>query len=181
MYLALASYVANDDTIVQNDAQADAVLPLMETLFLQQGFTEASSETPFEDYLVMGPGKAPMVMVYESQFLSRAAMPNGGVGQNMVLLYPEPTIFTKHILLPITEGGERLGEALTTDPELQRLAIEYGFRNNNTAYFQEWIDQHGIQVPMNLVNVVEPPSYEVLEGMIQQIEQKYTTGGLTDD
>jgi hypothetical protein len=156
---------------VQSEAEIAGVMPLMESLFLKQGYVEYSSEAPFEDYLAMGMGKSPLVMIYESQFLSQAA--NSGVSEDMVLMYPEPTIFSKHTLVPLTPGGERLGELLSTDPELQKLAIEYGFRNNNTAYFNQFLRDHNLSVPQNLVNVIEPPSYEVLERMIQIIEQKY--------
>ena len=45
----------------------------MSPLFLRQGYVENSSEGPFDDYLVQGMGKAPMVMIYEAQYLARAA------------------------------------------------------------------------------------------------------------
>jgi hypothetical protein len=41
----------------------------MSSLFLRQGFQESSSAGPFEDDTTMGMGKAPLVMIYESQFL----------------------------------------------------------------------------------------------------------------
>jgi hypothetical protein len=173
MYLALASYVANGNSVVQSQAEIDAVLPLMESLFLKQGYVEYSSAAPFEDYLVMGMGKAPLVMIYEAQFIDAASAPNGGMQPGMVLMYPEPTLFTKHILIPLSENGERLGELLENNPELQRLAIEHGFRSNDAAYFREYVGKQQLTLPDNLVNVVDPPSYEVLEPMIQLIEQKY--------
>jgi len=173
MYLALASFVTNEDNIVQSEAEVNAVMSLMESLFLKQGYVEYSSAVPFKDYLVMGMGKAPLVMIYEAQFIYQAAVPDSGLGPEMVLMYPEPTIFTKHVLVPLSEDGERLGELLRDDPDLQRLAVEHGFRNNNVAYFQEFTNRHQLAMPETIVNVVEPPSYEILEGMIQRIEQKY--------
>ncbi len=173
MYLALASYVANGNNIVQSQAEIEGVIPLMEDLFLKQGYVEYSSAVPFQDYLVMGMGKAPLVMIYEAQFIYQASLPNGGITPDMVLMYPEPTLFTKHILIPISEEGEKLGELLEQDPDLQRLAIEYGFRNDDTAYFRQFTSNHQLSLPDNLVDVVEPPSYEILEPMIQRIEQKY--------
>jgi hypothetical protein len=77
MYLALASYVLNDNNVVQNEIQADVILPLLSELFLRQGFSENSSAAPFDDYLLMGMGKAPMVMIYEQQFIQRAALNDG--------------------------------------------------------------------------------------------------------
>ncbi len=173
MYLALASFVANGDTVVQSDADIDRVMPLLEKLFLQQGFMESSTEYPFEDYLVMGMGKSPLVMIYEAQFLQRAAAGDGSITSDMVLLYPEPTLYTKHVLVPLNEAGARLGEALTTDPELQRLAVEHGFRNQNIAYFRDFTRQHHVTAADTLTNVIDAPSYEVLERMIQRIEQRY--------
>jgi hypothetical protein len=72
-------------------------------------------------------------MIYEAQFLSAKAQANSPVSDEMVLLYPEPTVFTKHILVPVDEKGERLGEALTNDPELKRLAIEHGARGSRSS------------------------------------------------
>ena len=173
MYLALASYVLNGNNIVQTDAEVAQLSTQLETLFLAQGFTEYSSEVPFEDYLMIGMGKAPLVMIYEAQFIAQAAAANSPITSEMVLLYPQPTIFTKHNLVALTPNGEKLGEVLTMNEELQKLAIEYGLRNRNTAYLQEFIDKHQLQLPPNLIDVIEPPSYEILEKMIAYIEKRY--------
>src|SRR5262249_54574178 len=131
------------------------------------------SAGPFESYLLMGMGKAPLVMIYEAQFVAHAVAANGGVTPEMVLMYPQPTVYTKHVLIPFTENGDRLGEALVTNSELQRLAIQHGFRTSDTAYFREFTQQHRVTVAETLVDVVEPPSYETIERMIQLIEQRY--------
>jgi hypothetical protein len=118
----------------------------------------------------MGMGKAPMVMIYEAQFLAEAARTGGNIRPEMVLLYPDPDIYTKHVLIPLTENGKRLGEALTTDPELRRLAVEYGFRNTEVAYFKEFVSQHGLDAPETILNVADTPTFDVLEYMIQSIQ-----------
>ena len=177
MYLSLMSFVANGGEVVQNDAQLEVVLPVVTELFFRQGFQEYSSEVPFEDYLVMGPGKAPLVMIYESQYLQMAA--EGGVTPEMTLLYPEPTLYTKHVLLGISEAGEKLGRLLSTDSELLELEVKYGFRNENTAYFSEFVRKHDLTVPDTLVNVIDPPSYEILEKMITRIERRYANAQST--
>jgi len=173
MYLALASYVLNGDTVVQNEQQLEVVLPLVTELFLRQGFLQYSSAGPFEDYLVMGMGKAPLVMIYEQQFIQRAALADGSIRPDMVLMYPRPSLFTKHVLIGLTEGGNRLGEALETDPQLRRLAVEHGLRTADVGYFREFVRKHAIPVADDLVDVIEPPSYEMIEAMIKRIEQKY--------
>jgi hypothetical protein len=173
MWLGLASYVANGNRIVQSDQDIAQVMPLMQSLFLEQGFTEYSSEAPFEDYLVMGMGKAPLVLIYESQYIAHVTRPGGVINPEMVLVYPTPTIFTKHILVPLSSGGERLGEALSNDSELRQLAIEYGFRNSDVAYFNNFVESHQLPIPSALLDVVEAPSYEMLEKMIVLIEANY--------
>jgi hypothetical protein len=173
MYLALVSYLANGRDVVQDDAQVQKVMPFVAKLFLKQGYQEASSAGPFEDYVSMGPGKAPLVMIYESQFIEYLAKtPVAARNPDMVLLYPEPTVYTKHMLVPLNDKGRRLGDALANDAELQRLAVEYGFRVANPALFHEVNAQRGIDVPDNLLDVIDPPAYEVLEKMITGIETR---------
>lgn len=171
MYLALATYVANGNNVIQNDQDIQTVYPLVSPLFLKQGFTENSSAVPFDDYLSMGMGHSPMVMIYEAQFIAQAALPNG-LSSDMVLMYPDPTIYSKHILIALTDNGKKLGSLLQTDPELQRLAVENGFRNTNVALIKQVKKDHNLNLPDTIVNVVDPPSYDNLEKSIQMIQNQ---------
>lgn len=174
MYLSLASYLLNNEEIVSNRQEASAVIPKVTPLFSNQGFQANSSATPFNDYLIKGMGNSPMVMMYESQYLYEATQ-NDGIRPKMVLLYPEPTIFTQHILLGISDAGNQLGEALTSNEALQRLAIKHGFRSNNaslTKAFEKNLADKGLNnIPNQLNEVIDPPNYDFLEQMITGIEQ----------
>jgi hypothetical protein len=178
MYLSLLSFVANGDSVVLDRSQAEKVLPRVAPFFLEQGFVESSSEGPFDDYLAIGAGKTPLVMIYEAQFVAHSIANDGSIRPDMVLMYPEPTILSKHTFIPITGDGERLGRALATDPELQTLAVAYGFRTAQPGAFEASIKAHGLGLPAQLVNVVDPPSYEALERMITDIEGAYTQQSL---
>ena len=174
MYLALASYAWNGNNVVQTDEDRQKVQTLMNALFLRQGFTEYSSEVPFEDYLAMGMGKSPLVMIFESQVINEAARSNSALRPEMALMYPDPTIYSKHILVGLSSGGKKLGAFMRDDPEMQRLAIEHGLRNKDVVYFQNFKQQHNLtMIPDTLVNVTDPPSFEVLEKMIVAIESQY--------
>lgn len=175
MYLSLLSYVLNNNNVVQSGEEAAAVLPKISPLFLKQGYQEASSAGPFEDYLLLGMGKAPLVMIYEQQFIEKAAQKQ--LRSGMRLMYPKPTLFTKHVLVPLSDNGQRLGELLATDPEMQALALKFGFRTANPKAFDDFIAQQGLKLPTDLVDVIDPPSYEVLENMIKAIESEYTNRG----
>lgn len=180
MYSSLASYLENNDEIVTNNEQIQKILPDMTALFNDQGFLSGSSATPFEDYIVKGAGNSPMVMIYESQFLYQAAlsaqMGNNSIRKDMVLLYPEPTIYSQHLMVAMTDNGKLLAEALANDVELQKLAIKHGFRSNNASLagdFSTQLQQSGLTgIPQNLNEVIDPPSYDIIEEIIQRIEER---------
>ena len=169
MYLSLASYVANGDNVVQDSTQAAAVLPGVQPIFLRQGFTASSSEEPFQDYLSIGIGKTPMVMIYEAQFLAAAAANNGSITKDMVLMYPDPDVLSKHTVVPLTANGDRVGQLLLNNAQLQKLATKYGFRTINQAAFNQFLSSHGLTSP-SLVNLIEPPTFQNLESMISSIQ-----------
>ena len=172
MYLALMSYIANGQRVVASREEMEASLPKLLPLFLRQGYTEYSSEGPFENYISLGMGSSPLVMIYESQFIHEALKTPSGIRPNMALLYPEPGLFTRHVLIGLNDNGARLGQILSDDPELQKLAIEHGFRNSDVAAFKAQIESRKLAIPSDLVQIIDPPSYETLEGMIQAIEQQ---------
>ncbi|WP_208513981.1 substrate-binding domain-containing protein [Variovorax paradoxus] len=173
MYLALASYLANGQQIVQSQQDVDRVLPTVAPLFLRQGFQEQSSAGPFEDYLALGMGKAPLLVAYESQLVEFWLKHPDRLRGDMVLLYPRPTVYSKHVLVPYTPGGARLGAALENDPKLRELAHEYGFRTGGEAKGPENWAGRGVKVPDVLVDVIDPPSFEWLERMTTAIEGRF--------
>ncbi|MEO5535915.1 MAG: hypothetical protein ABIR17_12385 [Pseudolysinimonas sp.] len=175
MYLSMASYVANGDNIVSSPEAQNAIIDEMASLFLEQGFSASSSEAPFEDYLSQGIGSKPMVMIYEAQFLGRQMndATAGAITDDMVLMYPSPTVLSKHTVVPLTPNGDQVGQLLAQDPRLAALAAQYGFRPADPSVFADTLTQHGIPVPPSPVDVVEPPSYETLEAMITAISERY--------
>ena len=169
MYLAIASYVANGDNVIENPSQAQAILPRIAPLFLRQGFTESSSEAPFEDYLSIGIGKDPMVMIYEAQYIARQAAKDGSIKSDKALMYPSPTVLSKHTLVPLTNNGDAIGRLLVNDSKLQSLAVKYGFRTSDPNAFTKYLADRGVTPPPQLVNVIDPPTYDNLEALINGI------------
>ncbi len=169
-FLGLVSYVLNNKNVVSSSAEADRVIPTVRELFAKQGFQESSSAGPFEDYFLIGMGKSPLVFIYESQFLEKVVEKN--VRPDMRLMYPNPTIFTKHILVPLSENGRKFGELLASDPSLLKIAAKYGFRSNDPGAFASVVTGFNLPVKDNIVNVVDPPSFDTLESMIQSIEKR---------
>jgi hypothetical protein len=150
-------------------------VPKVEPVFLRQGQTAASSEEPFQDYLSIGIGKTPMVMIYEAQFLAAAAANDGSITKDMVLMYPDPDVLSKHTVVPLTGNGDKIGQLLLNNTQLQKLATKYGFRTNNPAAFNQFLTAHGLTSPA-LVDLIEPPTFQNLEAMIVAIQQKMQGG-----
>ena len=166
MYLAIASYVANGDSVVGDGSAAAALTPTVQPLFRDQGYAPASSEVLFEDYLSGGMGRVPMAMVYEAQYAAEQLGPDPALPPDARLLYPNPTVFSKHTLVPLRPAGDRVGELLTTNPDLIRLAAAYGFRPSDPRALDEALRAKGLPAPPALVNVGEPPTYDTLERMV---------------
>ncbi|MFF0455626.1 three-helix bundle dimerization domain-containing protein [Nocardia africana] len=171
MYLAVAAYVANDDAIVQGPAAENFVLSKVSRLFTKQGYTENSSAGPFGEYLTAGMGPTPMVWAYESQFVE--AVVAGKLPADAVMLYPSPTVLSRHTLVPLTATGDRVGQLLSTDPELQRLAAEHGFRTADPSRFSAVTAEHHIPVAPDVVDVVDTPTYDTLEHLLDGVARSY--------
>ena len=169
MYLALAAYIANGNNVVDNDADADKIGDKMVTLFSRQGFQESSSAGPFEDYTAMGIGKAPLVMIYEQQFLEYA-LSRKNVNPDMVLLYPAPTILSKHTLVALTDNGARFAQIMTSSEKVFSIAHHYGFRTQDSAELFSLVEGRKLTIPHTLVDVIDPPTYDILERLIGRID-----------
>jgi hypothetical protein len=174
MYLSIASYVANGNNVVQSQSQAQAVLPAVAPIFTRQGLTLSSTEAPFTDYLTIGIGKDPMVMIYEAQFLAHQAAKDGTITADREMMYPTPTVFSKHTLVPLTANGDAIGKLLLSDPKLQSLAVKYGFRTSDPTAFTKYLTDRGVAPPPQLVNVIDPPTYDNLEALIGGIAKTQT-------
>ncbi|MEU0504682.1 three-helix bundle dimerization domain-containing protein [Nocardia sp. NPDC005998] len=171
MYLAIASHVANDNTIVQGPAAEQAVLPTVSRLFVRQGYTENSTEGPFREYLSAGMGPTPMVWIYEAQFVE--ATVRGQIKPGMVLTYPSPTVLSQHTLVPLTASGDRIGRLLATDPDLQRLAAEHGFRTSDPTQFANVTADNHVAVAADLIDMIDTPTNDTLEHLLDGVTKTY--------
>jgi hypothetical protein len=169
MYLSLASYLANGNNVVASEADADKVADGLVGLFSRQGFQESSSAGPFEDYTAMGIGKAPLVMIYEQQFLEYI-LSHPNPNPNMVLLYPVPTILSKHTLVALSDNGARFAQVMTSNPKALSIAQHYGFRTEDNTELFAAVEARKFVVPHTLVDVIDPPSYDILERLITRID-----------
>ena len=141
--------------------------------FTGQGYSESSSSGPFAEYLSQGIGAAPMVMVYEAQYLGELMSDASRIRDDMVLLQLSPTVLANHGIVGVTEQGKELGRLLTNDPQLQQLAARHGFRPANQGSLATEMEKRGLPAPSDYVNSIDPPNYDRLEQLIDGVGTRY--------
>lgn len=170
LYLALTSAALNGD-VVSDRATAQASSLKLAELFKRQGYQENYVNGNFDDYVAIGIGKTPMAFIYENQLVGYA-LAKKGVGADMVLMYPLPTIVNKVVFVSTNERAKALGELLANDPELQAVAVEYGFRIADADRFIATVKPTGLAVEPRVTQVVDPPSYDIMAEMIDTVTRE---------
>ncbi|HEY9107617.1 MAG TPA: hypothetical protein VIN58_13135 [Roseateles sp.] len=169
MYLALTSAALNGD-VVADRATAQKYATQLAELFKRQGFQENYVNGAFDDYLAIGMGKTPLTFIYEAQMLAQAQ--KGGIRPEMVLMYPQPTIVNKWVLVALNERGKQLAELLATNKALQAVALEQGFRTGDTAAFADAAQKAGLAVDVKLNQVIDPPGFDLMFEMIDIVSRE---------
>ena len=115
----------NGDNVVQDSSQIAKVSPLIAPLFSKQGYQESSTAGPFEDYVAMGMGKAPLVLIYEAQFVEYELQHSGA---RRIWSFPSPAndLHEAHVRPAHGERGQA-GELARHRSRL-KLAADYGLR-----------------------------------------------------
>ena len=112
-----------------------------------------------------------MAFIYENQIVSYA-MAKKGLSPGMVLVYPQPTLFNKVVFVAASARAKKLGELLSTNTELQQLAVDFGFRIADSAYFVQAAKATNLAVEERLTQVIDPPSFDMMAEMIDVITRE---------
>jgi hypothetical protein len=144
----------------------------LKRFFSKPGYLESSSADLFNSFLKTGIGAKPVIVGYESQILEFSVRHPGDwkyVKDDIVVLYPEPTVWSAHPFIALTENGERVMDALLGE-EIQALAWEtHGFRTGiasghaaNNAF-----DIQG--VPGQVKKVIQLPNPDIMQKIMDII------------
>lgn len=130
MFAGLLANMVNQGNVV-DESTVGEVAPKVVTIFNNLGYMESSSADLFDQFLKTGVGAKPIMAGYESQILEFAVEKPDAWAQikdDIVILYPIPTVWSSHVYIALDEQGQRGLEALR-DPDIQKLAWEkHGFR-----------------------------------------------------
>ncbi|MGN0131815.1 MAG: hypothetical protein ACI4AA_05190 [Lachnospiraceae bacterium] len=172
MFAALLANVLNDGKTVDKQS-VDSVLPELKVIFGRLGYMETSSSDLFNQFLRMGVGAKPMIAGYESQLLEFAAENPEDyekVKDDIVMIYPTPTVWSTHIFIALDEEG-KAGIAALTDDRIQELAWEkHGFRTSGYDISSDGGEGNVSGVAKTLTSVMNMPEYEVMRKIIDSLQ-----------
>lgn len=158
---------------VADASNIEEVLPRLQSIFQKLGYMESSSSDLFDQFLKTGMGAKPLVAGYESQLLEFAVQnPETWeqVKDDILMMYPTPTVWSSHVFIAVDEAGTAGIEALL-DEEVQRLAWEkHGFR---TGLYDapSSIEQFGVPgVAAEITQVAPMPDAATMERIIAALE-----------
>ena len=134
----------------------DKNLPKLKDFYTKSGYMNNTPADLFERYLKTGMGGEPMIVDYEKSIIDFANSNPSGFSQvkdDIVVLYPKPTIWNSHCLTIFSENGKKLLSAFE-DEEISRIAWEkYGFRTGVAGTNISTTDL-GIGIPSKITSTV---------------------------
>ena len=147
-------------------------LPKLKEFYTKSGYMNNTPADLFERYLKTGMGGEPMIVDYEKSIIDFANANKEGFEQvkdDIVILYPKPTIWNSHCFAAFTENGKLLYKALE-DKEIGQIAWErYGFRTGITGgnYDVSSID---MAIPKTISNTVNSLKMDYYNKLIEYLK-----------
>lgn len=157
---------------VADESNLDEILPRLTKIFQKLGYMESASSDLFDQFLKTGMGAKPLIAGYENQILEFAAEnPEtwSQIKEDIVMLYPTPTVWSSHVYIALDEEGAAGIDALL-DEEIQRIAWEkHGFRTGvyDTPTDAEHFGVSGIAG--ELTQVVPMPDADTMDQIIKAL------------
>ena len=130
MFLGLLANALNGYKVV-DQAALQNILPTLKEIYQSLGYMQTSSSDMFNQFLRLGVGAYPIIAGYESQLLEFSKLQESTFNQvkdDIVILYPKPTVWSSHVYIALNDDAKVGIEALL-DEEVQNLAWkEHGYR-----------------------------------------------------
>lgn len=171
MFAGLLANVLSPDGVADVE-NIDQILPKLVDIFEKSGYMESSSSDLFNQFLRTGMGARPIMAGYESQILEFASQnPDDWeiLKDEIVVLYPVPTVWAAHPYIALDEAGA-LGIDALMDEEVQAIAWEcHGFRTGILSASADIsrFDVDGLQ--SSVTQAVSMPDYDVMARIIEAL------------
>lgn len=171
-YYGLLLSILGEGQITDENLQTN--LPKLKTFYQKSGYMNNTPADLFERYLKTGMGGEPMIVDYEKSIIDFAnSNPNGfsQVKDDIVILYPKPTIWNSHCFMAFSDNGKKLYDALN-DEEISQIAWEkYGFRTGVTGGNYD-VSSLGMAVPTKITNTVSSLKMDYYNELIEFLSEK---------
>ena len=156
-----------------NDQTLENNLVKLKSFYQKSGYMNNTPADLFERYLKTGMGGEPMIVDYEKSIIDFANSNPTGFSQvkdEIVVLYPKPTIWNAHCLMYFTENGKKLYTAFE-DPEIAAIAWEkYGFRTGITGGNYD-VSKIGIGIPKTINSTVSSLKMDYYNKLIDYLKE----------
>lgn len=148
-----------------------SIMPQLKEFFANLGYMETSSSDLFNQFIRTGIGAKPIIAGYENQlieFASENPEQYQKVADDIVIIYPTPTVWSTHIYIALDEVGKQGASALC-DEKIQQLAWEdHGFRTSGYDISSDGVKISGIAPELNAV--MNMPDYKVMKLIMDEVE-----------
>lgn len=173
MFAGLTANMLAGGQVIQPDQVDDIAEDLMH-IFNKMGFMSVSSSDLFSLYLRNGITDRTITAGYENQLLEFSKLEPDLWNKHkddLVILYPEPTVWSTHILIALNDQGAQLLEALK-DPEIQAIAWEnHGFRTSISGIGDAVKEFSAVPgVAERIYKVMPAPGYPAMSKIISHFE-----------
>lgn len=149
-------------------------LPKLKEFYEKSGYMNNTPADLFEKYLKTGMGGEPMIVDYEKSIIEFANENPDGFNQvkdDIVILYPTPTIWNSHCIATFTEAGNEFYRAFE-DKEIGQIAwSKYGFRTGITGGTYD-VTGLGIGIPKSITSTVSSLKMDMYNRLINYLGNK---------
>lgn len=167
LLLSILSGGQIEDTTLEDN------LARLKQFYQKSGYMNNTPADLFERYLKTGMGGEPIIVDYEKSIIDFANSNPTGFNQvkdDIVILYPKPTIWNSHCFMAFTENGKKLYEAFM-DKEIEQIAWEkYGFRTGITGGTYD-VSKLGIGIPQNITSTVTSLKMDYYNKLIEYLKK----------
>lgn len=130
MFLGLLANSLNGGKVV-NKADLEKVRPSIKKIYQQIGNMQSSSSDMFNQFLKQGIGAYPIIAGYENQILEfskKEPEVYKQIKDDLVIMYPSPTVWSSHVYIALTDQGELGLESLMSKSAQEIAWRDHGFR-----------------------------------------------------
>lgn len=149
-------------------------LQKLKEFYKKSGYMNNTPADLFERYLKTGMGGEPMIVDYEKSLIDFANSNKEGFEQvkdDIVVLYPKPTIWNSHCFMAFSDAGKKLYAAFE-DKDIQQIAWEkYGFRTGITGGTYD-VSSIGVGIPQTITSTVTSLKMDYYNQLIDYLSIK---------